>query len=246
MLLGIIAGAIVTTLLVVALFSDALFPPLPTLVPTMPGLAMAVPTSTVAPLRATHTATSVDTAEPEMAAMVSEPTALPIRPSAAPVTDVTPATVAHITAVGDSVMLGAALELQRLFDDMDIDARVGRQPAAALDILRQRCAAGQLGPVVIVHIGNNGDFTERQIAEMMQLLADAHQILLVNVKVPRDWENSNNARLAQIAQQYPNVKLVDWYQTSLEHPELLYDDGVHLRPAGAKAYAALIAAALAP
>jgi hypothetical protein len=234
--LGALIGAVLATVLMVGFFRDELFEPSPTLVPTIPGLVMAAPTSTAAPVTPTPTAATT-------AATASEPTALPTL-SATPLTNVRPAPIAHITAVGDSVMLGAALELRKLFSDVDIDARVGRQPAAALDILRERYVAGRLGPVVIVHIGNNGDFTERQIAEMMQLLADVRQILIVNLRVPRDWENPNNARLTQIAQRYPNVKLVDWYHASLEHPELLYDDGVHLRPAGAKVYAALIAAAL--
>ena len=46
-------------------------------------------------------------------------------------------------------------------------ASVGLQVSAAIDILRWRRAAGQLGDVVVVHLGNNGTFTAEQFDEMM-------------------------------------------------------------------------------
>jgi hypothetical protein len=148
-------------------------------------------------------------------------------------------------AVGDSVLLSAAGELERLLGHMDVDAVVGRQPAAGIDALRKRYNAGQLGSVVIVHLGNNGPFTTRQIDEIMGMLVDVRQVILVNCKVPRQWEGPNNARLAEKARQYPNVLLVDWYAASHARPELFYSDGVHLRPEGTTEYAALIAAIFA-
>jgi hypothetical protein len=165
-------------------------------------------------------------------------------PDANGTTENTPAVASRIIAVGDSVMLGAALELEKRFGSMDIDARVGRQPSAAIDILRSYHAADRLGPIVIVHVGNNGPFSANQIDEVMQLLADVRRVVFVNVKVPRSWEGPNNAALAQKVQQYPNAVLADWYAASHDRPELLYDDGVHLRSEGAKAYALLIATVL--
>jgi lysophospholipase L1-like esterase len=50
--------------------------------------------------------------------------------------------------------------------------------------------------------------------------------------------------MAQKIQQYPNAVLIDWYSASINRPELFYTDGVHLRPEGTQAYAALIAAVL--
>jgi hypothetical protein len=145
-------------------------------------------------------------------------------------------------AVGDSVMLSAASELKRLLGDVDIDAQVGRQPAAAIDVLRQRHATAQLGSIVIVHVGNNGVFAAYQIDEIMGLLANVRQVVFVNVKVPRSWESPNNITLAEKVQQYPNAILVDWHAASAHRPELFYNDGVHIRPEGIRAYGALIGA----
>src|SRR5947209_8004720 len=71
-----------------------------------------------------------------------------------------PATVApagRVSAIGDSVMLGAVYALQQEIPNLSaIDAQGCLQAPAAIDILRERRAAGQLGDVVVVHIGNNG------------------------------------------------------------------------------------------
>jgi lysophospholipase L1-like esterase len=41
---------------------------------------------------------------------------------------------------------------------------------------------------------------------------------------------------------YKNSVLVDWHSAGGDHPEWFYDDGLHLRPDGATAYAQLVAA----
>jgi peptidoglycan/LPS O-acetylase OafA/YrhL/lysophospholipase L1-like esterase len=150
----------------------------------------------------------------------------------------------RITALGDSVMLGAVGQLASALGNLDIDARVGRQASEAIGILRARRSNGLLGSVVIVHIGNNGILRADQLDEMMRVLADVRRVVLVNVRVPRRWEGPNNATIAEQVARYPNAVLVNWYAASVDRSEWLYQDGIHLRPAGAQVYAALIAAAV--
>ncbi len=160
-----------------------------------------------------------------------------------------PATVAPVvwaSAIGDSVMLGAVEALEQEIPNLGlIEAQGSRQPSAAIDILRQRGAAGQLGDVVVVHVGNNGPFTAQQFDEMMQVLAGVHKVLIVNLTVPPDVDNPiavpNNAVLASGVQRYPNAVLVDWHTASINHPEFLGEDGIHLTLEGVQAYADLIA-----
>ena len=151
------------------------------------------------------------------------------------------APVGSVSAIGDSVMLGSA---DRLYGDIDnltaMDAEVGLQASAAIDILRWRRASGQLGDVVIVHLGNNGIFTAGQFDEMMRVLAGVRRVVFVNVNVPRPWERPNNEMLAQGVRRYPNAVLVDWYSASTYHPEFFVSDGVHLRIKGQRVYAELI------
>jgi peptidoglycan/LPS O-acetylase OafA/YrhL len=156
-----------------------------------------------------------------------------------------PAPMGPTTAIGDSVLLGAAAELQRTVDDLaSIDAEVGLQAGAAIEVLQTRRAAGQLGEVVIVHVGNNGTFTAEQLDEMMGVLAGVRRVVFVNVNVPRLWEGPNNAVLADGVRRYPNAVLVDWYSASVDHPEYFVEDGVHLSIEGQRVYADLIAAHL--
>ena len=154
------------------------------------------------------------------------------------------APASHVTAIGDSVMIGAAGELEQTIDSLSIEADVGLQAPAAIDILRKRRDAGRLGEVVVVHIGSNGAFSEEQFEEMMEVLADVHRVAFVNVKVPRAWEQPNNSLLAEEVQQYPNTVLVDWYAASARRPELFVNDGIHLRYEGQRVYTELISAHL--
>ncbi len=146
-----------------------------------------------------------------------------------------------VTAIGDSVMAGAAGVLQQEISTLNIDAEIGMQPAKAIDLLRARRDAGQLGQVVVVHVGNNGVFTSAQFDEMMQVLSGVPTVLFVNVKVPRPWEGPNNDVLAGGVSRYSNAKLLDWRRESENRPDLFWDDGIHLRPEGQQLYADLIA-----
>ena len=129
-----------------------------------------------------------------------------------------------------------------------IDVQGCLQAPAAIDILRGRRAAGQLGDVVVVHIGNNGPFTAEMFDEMMQVLVGVRKVLVVNETVPPGVPDPiavpNNAVLAEKVQRYPNTVLVDWHAASAGHPEFFWGDSIHLTAQGAQAYAELIAAHL--
>jgi hypothetical protein len=172
--------------------------------------------------------------------------------SATPETETAPAADAPadtpkdpVTVVGDSVMLGAAGELDRALGKPAFGTDVGLQPLGAIEILKKRRAAGRLGDAVVVHAGNNVPFTAEQFDEMMGVLADVRKVVIVNSKVPRPWEQPNNDVLADGVRRYPDkAVLVDWHAASAGRPELFVEDGIHLQPEGQRVYADLIAAHL--
>jgi hypothetical protein len=143
-----------------------------------------------------------------------------------------------VTAFGDSVMLGAEPLLTAA--GVDVTAEVSLQASAGIEIIRTRQQAGTLGSTVIVHLGNNGPFTAAQFDQLMGLLAGVQRVVVVNVKVGRAWEDGNNAMFAANVGRYANAVLVDWHGAGSAHPEYFWDDGIHLRPEGAQAYAALV------
>ncbi|HEY6714054.1 MAG TPA: acyltransferase family protein [Rubrobacter sp.] len=150
-----------------------------------------------------------------------------------------------VSAIGDSVMLGAVEGLQKDIHGLTVvDAEVGLQVYAATDTLRYRRSLGQLGDVVIVHLGNNGTFTKGQFDEIMRTLSGVDRVVFVNVAVPRAWEEPNNEVIAEGVERYPNAVLVDWHSASADRPEIFYKDGYHLRPGGQRLYADLISSYL--
>lgn len=146
----------------------------------------------------------------------------------------------RVFAIGDSVMLGAARHLRTAGTQLTIDAVVGRQASAALEVLQQLKASSEKPEVVLIHIGNNGTLRERQFEEMVTLLKNVPSIIFVNTKVPRRWQDPNNAVLTAGAKRHSQVLLVDWLSYSEGHPEWFRSDGYHLQPEGAEAYAGLL------
>lgn len=148
----------------------------------------------------------------------------------------------RVLAIGDSVMLGAAHELEQALGGAEVNAVVSRQPAAAISLLQSRKDAGTLGDIVILHIGNNGYVTQKQFDQMMQLLKGVPIVVVVNIRVPLRWEAANNTLFTDSIKNYPNAVLVDWYSASNLHPDLFTPDGVHLQPVARQVYADIIVA----
>jgi hypothetical protein len=147
----------------------------------------------------------------------------------------------RVYAVGDCVMLGGSQALERAIDGIEIDAAVSRQASTGIDILRARAAAGVTEDVVIFDLDNNGLLSPTQIDDVMAATPGVSRVIFVTLTVPRPWEAPNNAILADATLRYPNAVLADWHTLSSGRFDLLWDDGIHLRPEGADAYAALLA-----
>lgn len=171
------------------------------------------------------------------------PATPPVPQAPLPVTTVVPSGDI-VTAIGDSVMLGAAHALARAFGVVDLDAEAGRSASAVVDVLRERAAVGRVGSVVVIQVGDNGALRADRLDEALTLLNGARRVVIVNLRVPRAWEAPNNVILADLVRRHPNAVLVDWYAASEGHSEYLYDDQIHLKPEGAAVYASLIAEAV--
>lgn len=145
-----------------------------------------------------------------------------------------------LSAMGDSVMLGARKSLQGAMPGISIDASVARFPGAFIGPLKRYQAANKLGSTVILHPGTNGVLPEWMLREMLNILKPHARVVLVNNNMPRTWRNPNNRVIDKVAKDYPNVVLVDWYNASHGHHEYFASDGVHLTTKGAATYAKLI------
>ncbi len=202
---------------------------------------IAEPPASVKPAASTPAPTT--TAPPAVASTTT--------PTTTAVAATTPTTVAAPSglgplAIGDSVMLGAANALRAAIPGIRIDAAIGRQWNAGVALVQANRAAGQLGNTVIIGLGNNGTVTPAGFNAMMAALAGVPNVIVIDVRVDRSWQNSDNAVLRAGAAGYPSIHLVDWYGYSAGHSNWFYDDGTHLRPDTAANYAALVAQGLKP
>ncbi|HET6949965.1 MAG TPA: acyltransferase family protein [Acidimicrobiales bacterium] len=175
------------------------------------------------------------------------PTAAPVETTLAPAAPPPPALLPVATAVGDSVLVGAADALAaRLGPTFVVDASIGRQLVDATAVVTDMAARGQLGGVVIISLGHNGPFTGEQIDQLFGAIGPDRTVLLVNVLVPRRWEGEVNDALIAAVERHPNAVLVDWRSVVTTEPGLTRDDGYHLTAAGAERYADTVVAAMPP
>ncbi|HHA4209365.1 TPA: acyltransferase family protein [Enterococcus faecium] len=148
-----------------------------------------------------------------------------------------------ILFIGDSVMLGAYQELKETFKkEALVDAKESRQITALPEILKEHKDLVSYQQIVI-GLGTNGVITDEAIEQTMSLLKDK-KVYWVNIKAPTGWQDTINATLATLPNQYSNITMIDWYSESKNHPEFFYDDETHLNESGRTAYAKYIASVI--
>ena len=135
---------------------------------------------------------------------------------------------------GDSVILGIRFELDTRQPIGLINARVGRQATELLEVITND-KENMSAATIVLNLGNNNKLTEEQVAAIFEQIKDQPRIVVVNTAVPRAWRDENNDLIAQYATLY-GAYLVDWAAISNGHPEYFAPDGVHLVPAGVRAY----------
>ena len=141
-------------------------------------------------------------------------------------------------------MLASAQQLHSALPGIYIDAQVSRQMAAGLAEVSSLAAEGLLRRVVIVGLGTNGTVTSGQIRDLLAEVGPSRKLVLVNTYEARPWEHADNSVIGAAARRYPNVVLANWHATIAHRANLLWGDGVHPRPPGARLYANVVAAAV--
>ncbi len=144
-----------------------------------------------------------------------------------------------VTIIGDSIMIDATPYLRQMLPGVVISAQIGRQFIGAPAVLSQLGREDLLGHIVVIELGTNGPFTLQQFDQVVQSLGQ-RQIVFINTRVPRPWQNVVNSTLQQGAKGYANVRVMNWYQDSAGKGTDFYPDDVHLNPQGAQYFASLI------
>jgi len=150
----------------------------------------------------------------------------------------------NVTAVGDSVMVDVAPDLQEMMPHTVADASVGRQAYSVPGILQSYATNQQLANNVVISIGTNGLIGENVFKKIMQAVGN-RQVYWVNAYADRTWVTTNNNFLVTQVKNYPNLHLVDWANVVKTHGDWLGPDQVHPNEDGSVQYARLIAEVMA-
>ncbi len=181
-------------------------------------------------------ANAISQSDKEMA-IVKQQLEQPVQPS-----EPTGTQPGGLWVTGDSVILGIHYELDARSPIAIINARVGRQATELIEVMRAD-KANATDSTVIFNMGNNNKLTSDQVMAVFEEVKNQPRIIVVNTAVPRGWRDENNALIAQYAALY-GATVVDWASISMGHPEYFAPDGVHLVPAGVRAYVDAITATL--
>ena len=181
-------------------------------------------------------ANAISQSDKEMA-IVKQQLEQPVQPS-----EPTRTQPGGLWVTGDSVILGIHYELDARSPIAIINARVGRQATELIEVMKAD-KANATDSTVIFNMGNNNKLTSDQVMAVFEEVKNQPRIIVVNTAVPRGWRDENNALIAQYAGLY-GATVVDWASISMGHPEYFAPDGVHLVPAGVRAYVDAITATL--
>jgi hypothetical protein len=181
-------------------------------------------------------ANAISQSDKEMA-IIKQQLEQPIQPS-----EPTATQEGGLWVTGDSVILGIRYELDARSNIAIINARVGRQATELIEVMRAD-KANAADSTVIFNLGNNNKLTSDQVLAVFEEVKNQPKIIVVNTAVPRGWRDENNALIAQCAALY-GATVIDWASISAGHPEYFAPDGVHLVPAGVRAYVDAITATL--
>jgi peptidoglycan/LPS O-acetylase OafA/YrhL len=148
----------------------------------------------------------------------------------------------RILALGDSVMLGCKRQLKIALDHrVRIDATVGRQIDDTIDVLQRLRRHHKLTKAIVIQVGNNGPLWYRDLVRLRHALHGIPNVVVVNVRNSRSWQDESNQALGSWLQSWPSARLADWYRSSTNK---MLSDGTHPWPYGCTIYANVIANAL--
>jgi peptidoglycan/LPS O-acetylase OafA/YrhL len=163
-----------------------------------------------------------------------------VAPDTTPPTTAAPAFEIQPIALGESVMLGAITNLQA--GGFYVDALKGRQGDAMATLVETLRASNQIGKVMVIQIGTNGQVTSNDLERIMAQLPPelTPTVVFLTVRAPRDWQDGNNELIRALPTTYPNVKVLDWQFASMAIS--ICSDGIHIACGGmmAQYYANLI------
>ena len=180
---------------------------------------------------------SVEVSTPNMVALAKVALEEALTPAPAPVAP----TGEQITAIGDSLMVGATPFLEEILPGITIDGRVGRPMPEGMNILDELGAQGEVRDYVVLGLATNAGVTVAQFDKIIEMIGPDRTVVMVNAYGDRSWIPGGNEQVEAAAAKYPGqIVVADWNALIGEHPEYIGPDGIHANKTGQQAYAQLV------
>jgi len=133
-------------------------------------------------------------------------------------------------------MLLAMAALSR--EGFSVDAHGCRQYPEALSLLKGLRHARELPRVVVIALGANGEITDSDIVQALQILGVKRLLVLVTPRELGGGAGSDAQLVRAEGRRHPErVRILDWVAYSAGHPGWFEPDGLHLSPSGSAAQA---------
>ncbi|MDR0519163.1 MAG: hypothetical protein LBG82_03820 [Clostridiales Family XIII bacterium] len=150
-----------------------------------------------------------------------------------------------VSLVGDSVPLGAVMQIKEALPDVEMLVRTDRDLAGpGIELLKQEDAAGKLGDIVVLALGTS-NLTARDIENALAVIGADRQCVFVNAyRGGASYIEKVNAAIYEVAAAHADsFTVADWYGYVKAHPDIkLAEDDCHLTESSAAYYAAVIKA----
>ena len=144
-----------------------------------------------------------------------------------------------ITAIGDSLISGNSIGFEEEFPEINFLAEPIRQWEQGVEVVKEGNNQGLIRQNVILDFGTNGGVSdEALVRQVIDELGPNRRILLYNIYSPSSFVDEANAIYEKIAEEYPNVYLIDWNSVASGHPEYLLSDRTHTNIEGQNAFVA--------
>ena len=148
----------------------------------------------------------------------------------------------EVLMIGDSIMLDSSPQIKEQLPDCYIDAVQSRQLYDTPEVAQQLINDGHLNKTVVISLGTNAPLTEEDVRELLDVFDSETSIFWVNLFGRTVlWEEEANQLLLDMAEEYPNLTIINWCDLIKPHiEEWLWGDREHPNPDGAEVLATLI------
>ena len=136
----------------------------------------------------------------------------------------------NITILGDSVIKAISEAAAEQWPGVIVDGEVSRSQWTIAPLIEQYLNAGTLGHYVVVGSANNGEMSQSDIDNWLQLIGPHRVLVLVtgHGDARTTWIPLSNEAIAAAAEAAPKrVAVADWSAVAEAHPEGLYADLTH-------------------